>query len=118
MATDEHMTRHGQHMQRVYAVQRRSAYERVLAKIAWYEAWRRDAEMSRAPALNNEQQRQLAYLRELRDSLRQEMIQAGQMRYARGSAGHEILPTYHLLRSRCPGHKSGSTTFRHCMAHP
>ena len=62
-----------EHLERVHAVQRRSAYERVLDRIASYEAWERDAD------LGEEEQRQFAYLRELRESMRDEMIAAGQI---------------------------------------
>ncbi len=74
------MTPHEEHMERVYAVHRRSAYERVLAKIAYYENWERDAAMDLVPAIGEEQQRQLTYLREMRASLRREMIEHGQIR--------------------------------------
>ena len=74
-----HEQAHAEHMERVYAVQRRSAYERVLSKIVYYENWERDADMGRIPAMDEEQQRQLTYLRELRGSLRREMIDHGQI---------------------------------------
>ena len=70
------MTRpHDEHMERVRAVQRRSAYERVLAKIVFYRAMERTAEAG----LPDECLEHLGYLCELRDSLRQEMIVAGQI---------------------------------------
>ena len=74
-----HEQAHAEHMERVYAVQRRSAYERVLSKIAYYQNWERDAATDLVPAMDEEQQRQLTYLRELRESLRREMIDHGQI---------------------------------------
>ncbi len=74
-----HAQAHAEHMERVYAVHRRAAYERVLAKIAYYENWERSTPTDLAPAMGEEQRRQLDYLRELREGLRQEMIDHGQI---------------------------------------
>ena len=58
------------HMNRVRAVQRRSAYERVINKIVAVQAL--------AP-LNDEEEDQLKYLLELRGVIRKELIENGQM---------------------------------------
>jgi hypothetical protein len=50
------------HIEAVSAVLRRSAYRRVLEKIAFYERWQRDAAAGSSPLLDGEQRRQLAYL--------------------------------------------------------
>ena len=66
------------HMDRVYAVQRRSAYERVLYKIDYYQSWESICERqgSKMPEDNYDQ---LAHLLELRDCIRREMVAAGQI---------------------------------------
>ena len=71
-----------QHMERVRATLRRSAFERVLSKIAYYEA--RDRAVTEGinlgryrpddPPLSDHERDMLKYLRELRDSIRTEMI--------------------------------------------
>ena len=78
---------HEQHMERVRAVHRRSAWERVLAKIAFYEFWERSIETGKKigqhqpddPPLSEHERDQLRHLRELRDVIRAEMIDAGQI---------------------------------------
>jgi len=73
-APRDRQAEHAAHMERVNAVMRRGQYERVLAKIAFYEACARQD-----PPLLEHEQDQLKYLRELRDALRREMIEAGQI---------------------------------------
>ncbi len=83
-----HEKAHAEHMERVRAVHRRSAYERVLSKIAYYEAWDRAVtegitlgrHQPDDPALGEHERDQLKYLRELRDAIRAEMIEHGQIR--------------------------------------
>ena len=79
---------HAAHMERVRAVHRRSAWERVLSKIAFYEMWERSIETGKRlghhlpddPPLTDHERDQLRHLRELRDVIRAEMIEAGQIR--------------------------------------
>lgn len=66
-------------MQRVRAVHRRSAYERVVGKIARYEAVLRAAELGLAGTATARLEADLAALRELRDGIWQEMVVAGQV---------------------------------------
>ena len=85
-----HEQAHTAHMERVRAVHRRSAYERVLGKIAYYEAWDRAVtdgfqigkHMPDNPPLGDHERDQLKYLRELRDAIRAEMIEHGQIELA------------------------------------
>ncbi len=64
--------------------QRHLQLERVLAKIAWYEAWERAVtqgvrigdHMPDDPPLGGRERDQLAHLDELRDVIRGEMIDA------------------------------------------
>ena len=67
------------HMERVRAVHRRSAWERVLSKIASYEMWERGSHDPDVPPLTDHERDQLRCLRELREVIRQEMIDAGQL---------------------------------------
>ena len=61
---------HEAHMNRVRAVQRRSAYERVINKISAVQAM--------APLTEREDE-QMKYLVELRGVIRKELIENGQM---------------------------------------
>ncbi len=70
------------HMERVRAVHRRSAWERVLSKIASYEMWERGSHDPDVSPLTDHERDQLKYLRELREVIRQEMIDAGQLMVA------------------------------------
>lgn len=83
MSKDEH----AKQMEKVRAVHRRSAWERVLNKIAYYEAWDRavtegvkiGSHEPDGPALSQRERDQLKYLRELRDVIREEMFEHGQL---------------------------------------
>ena len=76
-----------EHMERVRAVHRRSAWERVLTKIMDYELWERSIASGQRigrhepddPPLSDHDKDQLKYLRELREVIRQEMIDHGQI---------------------------------------
>ncbi len=76
-----------EHMDRVRAVQRRSAYERVLNKIATLQAWARKTKsgMTEYPdgtafeAMTENEREQLAHLIELRDMIRAELVEHGQI---------------------------------------
>ena len=63
--------RHEEHMAGVRAVQRRSAYERVMRAIASYEVL--------GDHLEDYERGNLDHLRELRDTLHREMIEHGQI---------------------------------------
>ena len=65
--------RHADHMERARAAQRRSSYDRVLGRVAHYEAWERLA------PLGEYEREQLGRLREMRDKLRAEMVEHGQI---------------------------------------
>jgi len=58
------------HMNRVRAVHRRSAYERVLDKIATMQGWE---------PMSDDEREQLKYLVELRGMIRKELIEHGQL---------------------------------------
>lgn len=57
-------------MNRVRAVHRRSAYERVLDKIATMQGWE---------PMSDDEREQLKYLVELRGMIRKELIEHGQL---------------------------------------
>ena len=88
--------RHAAHMEQVRAVLRRSSLERVLSKIAQYEMWDRAATegvqvgryLPDSPPLGDSEREQLRHLRELRDAIRREMVEAGQIDGAGDPAGH------------------------------
>ena len=71
--------RHNRHMEAVYAVQRRSALERVLCKISYYHQWEREAKAGIAEPMSSYYSDQLEYHYEMRDALRKEMRDAGQI---------------------------------------
>lgn len=71
--------RNRQHMEQVRAIHRRSAYERVSAKVERLEELLRDAELGLATLPVEECRAELAALRELRDLFWLEMIEAGQV---------------------------------------
>ena len=77
------------HLERCRAIHRRSAFERVLSKILYYESLERAATLTKRtrmenhepinPPLSEDDREQLQHLRELRGTIRQEMIEAGQI---------------------------------------
>jgi len=71
--------RNREHMERVRAVHRRSAYERVVDRIARYEAVLRAAELELAAASTARLEADLTALRDQRARLWQEMVEAGQV---------------------------------------
>ena len=77
MTTHTHEQAHAEHMKKVRAVQRRSAYERVLRKIASYEVLKDLADWKVGD---------LEHLRKLRDELRRELVEHGQITPEEGAA--------------------------------
>ena len=70
-----HERAHAEHMARVRAIQRRSSYDRVLSKITFLEHWHRSNNIP----LTEHELEELRSLHDMRDSLRQKMIDAGQI---------------------------------------
>lgn len=68
---------HEAHMDRVRAVHRRSAYARVLDKIAILQTWLREVDKDGFDTANEREQ--LKYLIELRDMIRKELVEHGQI---------------------------------------
>lgn len=68
-----------EHMERVRAVHRRSAYERALDRIRFIEQARTEAEAGLRPALRPYLLEELEHLRALRDAIHAEMVEAGQV---------------------------------------
>lgn len=66
-------------MEQVRAVHRRSAYERVLAKIRNIELLKAEGEAGLISPLRDWQFEELAGLYDLRDAIRKEMVEAGQI---------------------------------------
>lgn len=80
-ANDDRRTReqrNAEHMERVRAVHRRSAYERVLSRIAFYSQWEREAAAGIRPALPDDCRDHLASLLALRGELEAELVANGQ----------------------------------------
>jgi len=71
-------TRNREHMERVRAVHRRSAYERAVRHIARLERLRLLSERGERPHYAFEAE-ELAHLRTLRDAVHAEMVAAGQV---------------------------------------
>lgn len=71
--------RNRQHMEQVRAIHRRSAYERVSAKVERLDELLRAAELGLTALPVEECRAELGALRELRDSLWRGMIEAGQV---------------------------------------
>lgn len=71
-------TRNREHMERVRAVHRRSAYERAVRHIARLERLRVLSEQGLRPVYPFEGE-ELEHLRTLRDAVRAEMVAAGQV---------------------------------------
>jgi len=70
---------HERHMEQVRAVHRRSAYERVLGKISNIERLRAEGEAGLQRPLRDFQLEELSGLYDLRDTIRKEMVEAGQI---------------------------------------
>src|SRR5690606_4974431 len=70
--------RNREHMERVRAVHRRSAYERVLSRIAFYCTWEREAAAGLRPPLPDDCRQHLASLLALRGELEAELVAHGQ----------------------------------------
>jgi len=71
-------TRNREHMERVRAVHRRSAYERVLSRIVFYCTWEREAAAGLRPPLPDDCRQHLASLLALRGELEAELVAHGQ----------------------------------------
>lgn len=72
-------TRNRDHMERVRAVHRRSAYERVLDRIRFIEHARDEEVAGLRPPLRPHLLEELAHLRTLRAAIHAEMVAAGQV---------------------------------------
>lgn len=68
-----------EHMERVRAVHRRSAYERVLNRIGFYSAWEREAAAGLRPPLPDDCREHMSGLLALKAELETELIAHGQM---------------------------------------
>jgi len=68
-----------EHMERVRAVHRRSAYERVLSHIRRLEGQRSLAAAGLRGPLHDSELEELEHLQNLRDAILNEMIEAGQV---------------------------------------
>ncbi len=66
------------HMEQVRAVHRRSAYERVVGRIAFYSAWDREAKVGLRPPLPDDCHDHLSGLLALKAELEAELIAHGQ----------------------------------------
>ena len=66
-------------MEAVYAVQRRSALERVLSKIHYYHQWEREARAGLTEPMASYYSDQLKYLYDMREALHKEMREHGQI---------------------------------------
>jgi hypothetical protein len=71
-------TRNRDHMERVRAVHRRSAYERVLSRIVFYGTWEREAAAGLRPPMPDDCRQHLASLLALRGELEAELAVQGQ----------------------------------------
>lgn len=71
--------RNREHMARVRAVHRRSAYERVLNRIGFYSAWEREAAAGLRHTMPDVCREELAELEALGAELESELIAHGQM---------------------------------------
>lgn len=82
--------RNCEHMEQVRAVHRRSAYERVIGKIAWLEHLRAQAEAGLRRPLQPFQIEELEHLRTLRDAIHLEMVEAGQLTTSGALGGQKL----------------------------
>lgn len=81
-ADDNTMTREERnrlHMERVRAVHRRSAYERVVSRLAYFAQLQAEATVGLRPPLSALQNETIGSLQALRDLLWSEMVNAGQV---------------------------------------
>ncbi len=76
MRTDQQ--KNADHMEAVRAVHRRSAYERVQSRIAFYQTWEREAAAGLRPLLPEDCRLHLARLCTLRSEIIEEMQRFGQ----------------------------------------
>lgn len=67
-----------EHMDRVRAVHRRSAYQRVLNRIGFYSAWEREAKVGLRPPLPDDCRNHLIGLLVLKTELEGDLIAHGQ----------------------------------------
>ena len=74
-----HEQAHAEHMERVRAVHRRSAYERAIGNLAYFDAWERREEAGDEPPMDERHRAQHQYVRELVQAIRAEMIEHGQI---------------------------------------
>ena len=74
-----HEQAHAEHMERVRAVHRRSAFERAICKLAYFDNWERRAEAGDEPPMDERGRAQHQYVRELVQAIRAEMIEHGQI---------------------------------------
>lgn len=72
--------RHEEHMEGVRAVHRRSAFERAIGKLAYFDDWERRAAAGDEPPMDERHRAQHQYVRELVQVIRAEMIEHGQIR--------------------------------------
>ncbi len=75
-ADDDNVTpeqRNREHMERVRAVHRRAAYERVMSRIVFYRTWEREAAAGLRPPMPEDCHAHLSVLLELRDELEAEL---------------------------------------------
>lgn len=70
--------RNAEHMARIRAVHRRSAYERVLSRISFYCQWEREAAAGLRAALPDDCREHLSGLRALKVELEAELLAHGQ----------------------------------------
>lgn len=71
--------RHEEHMEGVRALHRRSAFDRAIGKLAYFDAWERRATAGDEPPMDERDRAQHQYVRELVQALRAEMIEHGQI---------------------------------------
>ena len=87
-AADDQQRKHEAHMDGVRAVQRRSAYNRIVDKIAVLKTWAHQTttgnlirnDGSEIDEIGKHNLEELKYLIEIRDMLRKELIQYGQIK--------------------------------------
>lgn len=74
-----HEQAHAAHMERVRAVQRRSAFERAISKLAHFDDWERRAVAGDEPPMDESDRARQQYVRDLVQTIRAEMIERGQI---------------------------------------
>ena len=70
-----HVQAHAEHMERVRALHRRSAFERAISKLAYFDDWERSASAGNEPPMDERDRAQHQYVRELIQANREEMIE-------------------------------------------